>query len=48
MRDETHPIPKGNITSCALRYQVYDLCLWFLWVSQSIRDMNDDLANIKE
>ena len=31
-----------------LRYQVYDLHLRFLWVSESIRDMNDGLANIKE
>jgi hypothetical protein len=48
MRGETHPIPKGNIASCAFAIPSIRPLSGFLWVSESIRDMNDGLANIKE
>jgi hypothetical protein len=48
MRGETHPIPKGNIASCVFAIpSIRPLSVVFM-VSESIRDMNDGLANIKE
>jgi hypothetical protein len=48
MRGETHPIPKGNITSCASAIPSIRPLSAVLWVSESIRDMKYGLANIRE
>lgn len=48
MRCETHPIPKGNITSFAFAVPSIRPLSVVIWVSESIRDMNDGLDNIKE
>ncbi len=48
MRGETHLIPKGNITSCAFAIpSIRPLSVVFM-VSESIRDKNDGLVNIKD